>query len=110
MSGLVTTYRIRLPRGPHEAELEAIASHMGMVERHLHRALERAHAEAAAEIAAMGGPEALRRLQAEERRAREEARAAGRPVPPGPRVDPLLRRKNEIKVAFLREFGLTGRQ
>lgn len=110
MTGLVTTYQFRLPRGPHEAVLERVAEHLGRAERHLHRALERAHADARAEVNEMGGPEALARRVTEEREARETAREAGLPVPPGPRSDPLTRRRNEIKVRFLREFGLTGRQ
>lgn len=110
MTGLVTTYQFRLPRGPHEAVLERTAEHLGRAERHLHRALERAHADARAEVEGMGGAEALALRVEEERAAREAAREAGLPVPPGPRADPLTRRRNEIKVRFLREFGLTGRQ
>lgn len=110
MTGLVTTYQLRLPRGPHEAVLERAAEHLGRAERHLHRALERAHADARAEVKEMGGAKALALRVKEERAAREAAREAGLPVPPGPRADPLTRRRNEIKVAFLREFGLTGRQ
>ena len=110
MTGLVTTYQLRLPRGPHEAVLERAAQHLGRAERHLHRALERAHADARAEVKEKGGAEALALRVKEEREAREAAREAGLPAPPGPRADPLTRRRNEIKVAFLREFRLTGRQ
>ena len=43
MSGLVTTYQMRLPRGPHEDVLGAAAAHLCGVERHLHSALARLH-------------------------------------------------------------------
>ncbi len=42
MSDQVSTFQLRLPRGPHEAVLERMASHLCAVERHLHRALEEA--------------------------------------------------------------------
>lgn len=54
MSGLVTTYQMRLPRGPHEDVLGAIAAHLSAVERHLHSALARLH------LAVGGDAEALR--------------------------------------------------
>ena len=54
MSGLVTTYQMRLPRGPHEEVLGAVAAHLCGVERHFHSALARLHR------AAGGDAEALR--------------------------------------------------
>lgn len=95
MSNLVTTYQLRLPRGDHEETLSRMSSHLGDVERRLHRALEKAHTEAKAEIDAYGGKDAFRKLR----------NAEGKPLP-----NPILRLKNQIKVRFLREFGITGRQ
>lgn len=91
---LVTTYQMRLPRGPHEAVLDRMAAHLGQAERLLHRALVRAHREATAEIQAAGGPAAFADLKG----------ADGKPLP-----GPLQRRKNEIKVRFLAEHGISGR-
>ena len=42
MSGLVTTYQFRLPRGPHEAALDDAADHLCRMERLLHADLARA--------------------------------------------------------------------
>ena len=95
MSGLVTTYQLRLPRGTHEDALERMSVYMGMIERHLHIALENAHRDAAAEIAAAGGIEAFKTLRDEEGKELQH---------------PLQRIKNDIKVQFLRRFGITGRQ
>ena len=53
----VTTYQMRLPRGPHEDVLDAAARRFGEVERDLHADLRRAHREAA------GDPERLRELK-----------------------------------------------
>ncbi|WP_146257652.1 hypothetical protein [Roseinatronobacter thiooxidans] len=50
----MTTYQMRLPRGPHEDGLAAVAAHLCGVERHLHSALARLHR------AAGGDAEALR--------------------------------------------------
>ena len=95
MSGVVTTYQLRLPRSPHETMLSEMASHLGYVERHLHKALEVAHEAADAEIEGYGGSAAFKRLR----------------DPEGNRLQhPLMRLKNDIKVRFLREFGITGRQ
>ena len=46
MSRQVSTFQLRLPRGPHEAALERMAGHLSSVERHLHRVLEGAVREA----------------------------------------------------------------
>ena len=53
MSGLVTTYQMRLPRGPHEDGLAAVAAHLCAVERHLHSALARLHRASAFDAEAL---------------------------------------------------------
>lgn len=85
MSSLVTTYQLRLPRGPHESVLSEMSSHLGLVERHVYRALEAAHAAAKAEIEALGGLAAFKRLRD----------ANGKRLP-----HPVMRLKNAIKVRF----------
>ena len=50
MSRQVSTFQLRLPRGPHEAVLERMAGHLSSVERHLHRALEGAVREAGGKV------------------------------------------------------------
>lgn len=82
MSGLVTTYQFRLPRGPHEAALDDAADHLCRMERLLHADLARAvrAASAVEDGVAMVDREALR-----------EAR-------------------NAIKSRFIADHGVTGRQ
>jgi len=53
MSGLVTTYQMRMPRGPHEDGLAAVAAHLCAVERHLHSALARLHRASAFDAEAL---------------------------------------------------------
>ena len=95
MTGIVTTYQLRLRRGPHERVLNEISDLFCSVERHLHRALIEAHKTADAEIAAHGGLAAFKRLRDEN----------GKEL-----MHPLQRIKNEIKAAFLLRFGITSRQ
>jgi IS605 OrfB family transposase len=64
MSGLVTTYQMRLPRGSHEDVLGVVAAHLCATERHLHSALKRLHRAAGgdAEVLRVGKNDLKRRF------------------------------------------------
>ncbi|WP_146257675.1 hypothetical protein [Roseinatronobacter thiooxidans] len=49
----MTTYQMRLPRGPHEDGLAAVAAHLCGVERHLHSAHARLHRAAGGDAGAL---------------------------------------------------------
>lgn len=89
------TYQVRLPRGPHEEVLASQAALLCRVERHLHVGLAKAHQRVDEILARAGGKDAYKNLKD----------AEGNDLP-----DPVSGLKNDLKIEFLRRFGITGRQ